>query len=267
MGRPRNTLTQPHTLYILQNMKKLLTQAHLKSIIQYDPTTGVFTWAVDRAANALKSTQVYISKDKHTIKTGSNCYRAKHLAWLYVYGEMPRVVYHKDGDLTNFRINNLTTSCPAMPHKDLSLLELANLVKYNHETGMITMRDNTPIKYSTNKRWRYLSTSIQGNFVYIHRLAWACYYGEVPNIIDHIDGCPTNNKINNLRNGDQRQNTQNKRIHRDGRLVGAIKAKNNGWQAVIYLRGVKYHLGYFKTELEAHTVYIDFCKNHELTIC
>lgn len=244
-------------------MKTRMTQMYLKTIIHYNPDTGVFTWAVNRAANALKGDKVAISKDKHCIKTGGYRYPAKHLAWLYMYGEMPKAVYHKDGDLTNFKIDNLTTAC-SMIHKKLSLLELADLVDYNPETGEIIMKNNTPVKYTVNRRWGYLRMSIKGNFVYVHRLAWACFYKEIPNIIDHIDGNPANNKIKNLRNGNQRQNTQNKKIHRDGRLFGAIKTGRGRWQTVVYINGVKHNLGYFDTELEAHNMYVDFCKKHGL---
>jgi hypothetical protein len=182
-----------------------------------------------------------------------------------MYGEMPTAVYHKDGNLRNFRLDNLTTE-PPKKYKKLSLLELADLVKYDPETGEITLKNGIPITRSVNKRWGHLRISIQGNWVYVHRLAWACYYHEIPNIIDHIDGNPTNNRIVNIRNGDQRQNTQNKKIHRDGRLIGAIKTGNGRWQAVVYVSGVKHHLGYYSTELEAHTVYCDFCRERGLTV-
>jgi hypothetical protein len=45
----------------------------------------------------------------------------------------------------------------------------------------------------------------------IHRIVWFLAYGEISpdKVIDHIDGDPTNNRLNNLRLVDQGQNNRN----------------------------------------------------------
>jgi hypothetical protein len=83
-------------------------------------------------------------------------------------------------------------------------------------------------------------------------------YGSFPNgVIDHIDGNPSNNRINNLRDVSARQNGQNRKEHRNGKLVGTSYNKRDSiYQARISLNGKSKNLGSFKTEIEAHEAYI-----------
>lgn len=52
------------------------------------------------------------------------------------------------------------------------------------------------------------------------RIAWAIYYGEWPERekhIDHIDGNPENNRIENLRLVTQKENNKNRKLHRNNK--------------------------------------------------
>lgn len=71
--------------------KENLTQEYLKSILHYDPDTGVFTWKVQTGPRA-KIGSIAGRKDKRyhcNIKINNTMYKAHRLAWLYVYGYMP----------------------------------------------------------------------------------------------------------------------------------------------------------------------------------
>lgn len=48
-----------------------------------------------------------------------------------------------------------------------------------------------------------------------HRIIWQMHYGEIPPgvSIDHIDGDPTNNRLENLRLATHSQNMRNSRLH------------------------------------------------------
>ncbi len=68
-----------------------LTAEYLRSILNYEPATGIFTWKV-RTANRVKVGDVAGSQDGRgylLISVQSRRYLAHRLAWLYMYGEWP----------------------------------------------------------------------------------------------------------------------------------------------------------------------------------
>lgn len=77
-------------------------------------------------------------------------------------------------------------------------------------------------------------------------------------VVDHINGDTLDNRRENLRIVTNRENSQNRSTHRNGRLVGATYVrKNNRWQSQIQIRGRRKYLGYFKTEEQAHCAYLN----------
>lgn len=70
-----------------------------------------------------------------------------------------------------------------------------------------------------------------------HRLAWAHYYDEWPETdIDHIDGNPGNNRINNLRMASDSQNLCNSKVRADntsGTKGVSWSRKHKKWYAYI----------------------------------
>jgi hypothetical protein len=86
-----------------------LTQEYLKSILDYDLDTGIFTWKVSKA-NRTKVGDVagWSYNGYREIEINNKAYKAHRLAWLYVYGEMPKnLVDHIDGNRSNNKISNL----------------------------------------------------------------------------------------------------------------------------------------------------------------
>ena len=86
-----------------------LTQEYLKSILDYDLDTGIFTWKVSKA-NRTKVGDVagWSYNGYREIEINNKAYKAHRLAWLYVYGEMPKkLIDHVDGNRSNNKISNL----------------------------------------------------------------------------------------------------------------------------------------------------------------
>lgn len=80
-----------------------------------------------------------------------------------------------------------------------------------------------------------------------HRLAWAMYHGRDSGLeIDHIDGDPLNNKIDNLREATRLQNCRN--IKGSGVKYDESRRR---WTARITVNYKSYNLGRYHTEAEA----------------
>lgn len=88
------------------------------------------------------------------------------------------------------------------------------------------------------------------------RLAWYFIHGSFPRLlVDHINGDRGDNRKNNLREVSLRENNQNKKVHRNGRLVGTYRRPNGKWSAKIKINLKTFHLGTYDTEQEAADKY------------
>lgn len=108
----------------------------------------------------------------------------------------------------------------------------------------------------------YLRIGHKGKLYLAHRLVWALEKGVFPDsILDHINGNRQDNRIENLRESTKRQNSINKKEHRNGHLPGTTFCKNrNLWQSQITINKEHIFLGRFKTQIEAHEAYIEKLK-------
>ena len=92
-----------------------------------------------------------------------------------------------------------------------------------------------------------------------HRLAWYYMHGTWPDgDIDHINGVPSDNRIDNLREASRAENLRNTgtpSTNTSG-LKGATWHKASGkWRAQIVHDGQQIHLGLFRCKLDAHEAY------------
>ena len=124
---------------------------------------------------------------------------------------------------------------------------------YDQETGKLVWkmgrRSGSPAGTVTKKG--YVRVKLDKNYM-AHRIIWAMFYGYWPkNMIDHIDGDRSNNRISNLREATPSQNAINSKIKSTNSCgVKGIYKKNNVW--VVQING-KY-AGSYKTMAEATSV-------------
>ena len=137
--------------------------------------------------------------------------------------------------------------------------------KYDRERGVLIWKNhyNPAIvtrfagKIAGKLRQGHSQVSMDNKLYGVHRLIWFIENKNWPEMIDHIDGNPLNNKITNLRSSNNRFNQQNRHQHRAGKLYGATYHKTNRvWMARIRINKKSKYLGCFSSALEAHQAYI-----------
>jgi hypothetical protein len=104
----------------------------------------------------------------------------------------------------------------------------------------------------------YLIVGIDGVYYKAHRLAYAIHHGTMPprgTLVDHIDGNPANNRIENLRLATRSENGQN-RQHLSKRNSSGVTGvywyiRDQKWQARIKVNDRSIHLGLFTNKQDA----------------
>lgn len=91
---------------------KGLTQARLKELLHYDPTTGVFVWL--KKSSSYSRVEVgsvagnECGKGYRQIKIDGSTFKAHRLAWFYIHGNIPETdIDHRNGVTGDNRILNL----------------------------------------------------------------------------------------------------------------------------------------------------------------
>jgi len=147
---------------------------------------------------------------------------------------------------------------------------LRQLLRYEPETGKLFWAVNHTQKAWAGKEalcattpFGYRRGRIMNVGVVAHRVAWAIFYGEWPEgIIDHVDGNPSNNRIDNLRIATNAQNCHNSKPRKN---VSGFKGvswfpRDRRWRARIRVNRKEIMLGYFRTPEAAHEAYCEGSK-------
>lgn len=125
----------------------------------------------------------------------------------------------------------------------------SNVVKVGQEAGTIDSKG-------------YRQVRIDGKLYLTHRLIFLLEHGYLPEFIDHKDGNPLNNRIENLREASRSENNRNasKRSNNTSGIVGVHWNKGaNKWLAQCHDRnGKKTHLGLFTDINKAAEVVREF---------
>lgn len=160
---------------------------------------------------------------------------------------------------------NMTTNT-ATAAKDLRH-RMMQLLQYDPQTGVFTRR----VDCSNSKAGAvagslhpdgYLQIALDGKRYLCHRLAWLYVRGDWPlQMIDHINGCRSDNRIANLRDVSRSVNMQNQKRAPSGKKSNAPlgvfwNPRARRWRSKIVVAGVRMDLGYFADQRAAHSAYI-----------
>lgn len=146
------------------------------------------------------------------------------------------------------------------------------LLDYDPEVGVFTWKPRHLLWFKDKRSWKiwntkfagktvgaigpngYVVTTVLGQSVYGHRIAWLWMTGEWPTLIDHIDQNRSNNRWANLREATHTMNMQNAKIRSDNTsgVKGVTWSKaRQCWVAQIQVKGMGLFLGHFDTMSEA----------------
>lgn len=96
-----------------------------------------------------------------------------------------------------------------------------------------------------------------------HRIIWAMHYGDCPEFLDHIDGNPLNNHIENLRPATKQQNAQNRKVRCTNQLkTKGVQVRGSKFAAYIWVDKQQKYLGTFETLDEAGMAYMVAANTH-----
>ena len=138
--------------------------------------------------------------------------------------------------------------------------DIKKYLRYDAETGKIFWKLN---KGSTGKAGNeaggqncgYLRMKLNRKSYKAHRIAWLLTYGSWPvDQIDHINGNKKDNRLANLRNVSNRENSRNKKIYKNntsGTIGVSFDKSKQGYVASIMINGKHKNLGVFKNKEEA----------------
>ena len=147
----------------------------------------------------------------------------------------------------------------------LSLERLKEVLRYEPERGVFFW--NRPPKNHPRLQ-EYVAGGISSGYVMIkidgrkykaHRLAWLYTHGEWPNgDLDHINGCPLDNRMKNLRVATNPQNQANRLRERNKATPKGVRRLPSGnFQARISVNKKQILLGIFNSPSEAQSAYIE----------
>lgn len=145
--------------------------------------------------------------------------------------------------------------------------EIVKYLEYDQNTGIFIWRLQKgriragDVAGTVSNTTGYLQVQFDYKLYRLHRVAWLITYGKLPsNVIDHINGIRTDNRICNLRDVSISENNHNMRKPRKDSSTGftgvSYDHRRQKYVAYIWLNSKKYHLGQFATPEQASQAYI-----------
>lgn len=260
-----------------------LTQEFVRARLDYNPETGILTWkARDRSEfSTERAWKIWMSNNFGKVAgsarrgVGKNGVRVlgtsvPRVIWLWVYGYIPKLLIHKNGDTYDDRLGNLTPHAPLpkgqKEDREKVTQEYAReLFDYDKETGKLYWRIRPREHFKTTRGWITSNAKHAGKEVGcayesghlmvkiglrtwpVHRVVWLMHTGELPETLDHINRIPSDNRIENLRPCTDSENIINSKKRAAGKVAGVYVVRPGVWKACLRVRGELHYLGCFRS--------------------
>lgn len=144
--------------------------------------------------------------------------------------------------------------------------EIKKSLSYDPHTGIVRWV-NHPRRTTSNgseagnfRSDGYRKIKFQGKQYLAHRIAWLLHTGAWPTgDVDHINGNPGDNRIENLRDVPHSINLQNRKSAASTNKVGllGVVKRRNSYAAHVHRNGKQLYLGRFATAELAHKAYME----------
>lgn len=100
-----------------------MTQERLKQLVTYDPETGEFTGNYFGNVIGYDHKPAKAKTTYRRIKLDGKNYSAHRMAWLYVHGDKPKEIDHRDRDGSNNRLDNLRVADRVLNNRNQGLMQ------------------------------------------------------------------------------------------------------------------------------------------------
>jgi hypothetical protein len=151
-----------------------------------------------------------------------------------------------------------------MTKQILTVDRLREIIEYDPENGNLWWLEPAQARKmdrpagSVGKDGR-ISVMINGVRCKAYRVAWAIVFNEWPvGHLDHKNGDPSDNRVENLRIVNHSENAQNQRRPQKRNKCGflGVSEKKGAWEASIKIHGKSLYLGRFHSPELAHEAYL-----------
>ena len=154
--------------------------------------------------------------------------------------------------------------------QDLTELRERIIKDFEYRDGFLYWRERGPGRKINNKvgtpnKRGYLHIGYKGKAYFIHRLIFLIHHGYLPKILDHIDGNPENNRIENLREATHSQNICNSKLSKrnsTGFKGVSWRKREQRFLASCTINKKHHELGLFKIAEDAAKAVKEFREKH-----
>ena len=131
-----------------------------------------------------------------------------------------------------------------------TLFEYRDGVLYNRVDRGRRAKPEQPV--GTRDTYGYLVVTIDRKKYKVHRLIYAMFHDEVPAVLDHVNGDPADNRIENLRPATVQQNSYNRKVNTTSTTgIKNVHPLHGKWMAQCQANGVRRYLGMFNSVEDA----------------